>query len=109
MHGCKLSVLMLLKEYARDIAKQIGLRGPHTASPQIGKSLPQGKLEDFESPQIYQLYELMKSIVPIPGENSGVNENSDVESMSSNASSSHQEEISTQKKEKRTNIHPRKS
>lgn len=50
------------------MARQVGLRGPKTGSENIGKPLPEDKLEDFESQQIYQLYELRKSIAPIPDE-----------------------------------------
>lgn len=60
------------QEYAATLAKQLGLKGPRSASGHIGRPLPEEKLDDFEGQQIYQLYELKKSIAPIPGEDDGM-------------------------------------
>jgi len=54
------------------LAKQLGLKGPKT-SKTLGEDLPPDKLEDFDGQQIYQLYELRKSIAPIPNEETIVN------------------------------------
>jgi len=48
-------------EYCTTLAKQLGVRGPKTASGGLGKPLPEKKLDDFEGQQVYQLYELRKS------------------------------------------------
>jgi hypothetical protein len=55
-----------VQEYCATIAKQVGLRGPKTATDNLGKPLPVEKLDHFEDQQIAQLYELRKSIAPLP-------------------------------------------
>jgi len=55
-------------EYCTTLAKQLGIRGPKTGSGVLGQSLPEKKLDDFEGQQVYQLYELRKSIAPVPGD-----------------------------------------
>jgi len=55
-------------EYCTTLAKQLGIRGPKTASGDLGKAIPENKLDDFEGQQVYQLYELRKSIAPVPGD-----------------------------------------
>ncbi|KAG7166305.1 succinate dehydrogenase assembly factor 3, mitochondrial-like [Homarus americanus] len=43
--------------YAVTMAKQLGIRGTHTAKT-IGKPLKEGELDNFTGEQIYQLFEL---------------------------------------------------
>ncbi|XP_017875244.1 succinate dehydrogenase assembly factor 3, mitochondrial [Ceratina calcarata] len=45
-------------EYTVMLAKQLGLRGPHTAKP-LGKVLKDEDINKFTDEQVYQLYELM--------------------------------------------------
>ncbi|XP_071517347.1 succinate dehydrogenase assembly factor 3, mitochondrial isoform X2 [Panulirus ornatus] len=46
--------------YAVAVAKQLGIRGPHT-SKILGKSLGESDLNNFNDEQIHQLYELYEA------------------------------------------------
>lgn len=61
--------ICLFQNYCAVLAKQIGLRGPKTASGELGISLQESQLDHFDGQQIYQLYELRQSIAPISSEN----------------------------------------
>ncbi|XP_029044495.1 succinate dehydrogenase assembly factor 3, mitochondrial [Osmia bicornis bicornis] len=47
-------------DYAVMLAKQLGIKGPHTAKP-LGQDLKQEDLDKFRDEQVYQLYELMNA------------------------------------------------
>ncbi|XP_054003154.1 succinate dehydrogenase assembly factor 3, mitochondrial [Hylaeus anthracinus] len=47
-------------DYAVTLAKQLGLKGPHTAKP-LGQNLTQEDIDKFRDEQVIQLYELMNA------------------------------------------------
>lgn len=47
------------QDYAINLAKQLGLRGPQTAARKLGAPLSEEDLEHLREEQIHQLYELM--------------------------------------------------
>lgn len=51
-------MLVNVQDYALSLAKQLGLRGPHTAQP-LGKTLKEEDFDKLRDEQLYQLYELM--------------------------------------------------
>lgn len=56
------------QNYCGLLAEQLGLRGPKSASTRLGITLEEAQLEHFEDQQVYQLYELKKSINPTFGD-----------------------------------------
>lgn len=62
----------IFQGYALSLAEQLGLRGPATASKNLGEHLSESDLNKLRDEQIFQLYELMEA-AKIPKEDNSVN------------------------------------
>ena len=60
-------MFVLFQKYAITVSKQVGLKGPHTATGEIGKQLTPDEIDTFfTEEQLNQLFDLYKASVEAP-------------------------------------------
>ena len=60
-------LFLFVQKYGIQISKQVGLKGPQTATGEIGKQLTSDDIETlFSDEQLQQLYDLYKASTELP-------------------------------------------